>query len=201
MPSGTSSLVLIFLILGAFNCVQAQERVYDDLGRTPTQQEIQDWDIAVGPDGDELPEGSGNARAGENIYMQRCAACHGADLHGGPAAPELVGGQETIGTLEPMKSVGAYWPFATTIWDFIYRAMPPNNYNIPIEPSQRLSPDDVYSLTAFILYKNDIIQENVIMDKNSLPKVKMPNRNGFVPVDLEDTLDYRGRGCRAGTCP
>ena len=200
MQSGKFRLLLIYIGLVTFPNLQAQERSYDGLGRTPTQSEIQAWDISIGPDGEELPAGSGTAGGGATIYAQRCAACHGQNLEGG-LAPALIGGQETIGTLEPEKSVGAYWPFATTIWDFIYRAMPPNNYNTPVDPSQRLTPEDVYALTAFILFKNNIIPENQVMNKQTLPAVEMPNRNGFVPANLDDVLDYRGRGCRAGTCP
>jgi cytochrome c len=195
-----SCLILLVTVLAASSGAQAQERLYGDLGRTPTAEEIKAWDIAVGPEGEELPPGSGTAGAGAMLYAQRCAGCHGQNLEG-VLAPALVGGQGTLGTLDPEKTIGVYWPFATTLWDFINRSMPPNPYNVPVPPDQRLKPDEVYALTAFLLYKNDIIDENDIIDANTLPKIEMPNRNGFVPANLDDVLDYRGRGCRSGTCP
>jgi len=158
-------------------------------------------DIAIDPEGKGLPAGSGTALEGSVLYAQQCAACHGQDLRGSDIGKPLAGGQGTLGSLKPVKTIGSYWPFATSIWDFINRAMPPNLYNVPVEPEQKLTADEVYSLTAFILNRNDIIGESDVIDANSLPKVQMPNRNGFVPSQLEDLLDYRGRGCRAGTCP
>jgi cytochrome c len=181
-------------------CAVAQEREYPELGRAPTAMEIQNWDISVGPGGEELPPGKGIARDGAKIFAQRCAVCHGQNLEGG-RGPSLVGGQGTLGTLDPDKTIGSYWPFATLIWETINRSMPPNLYNVPVPPEQRLTADQVYALTAFLLYRNDIIRENDVIDANTLPKIEMPNRNGFVPARLEDLLDYRGRGCRAGTCP
>jgi S-disulfanyl-L-cysteine oxidoreductase SoxD len=200
MQYGKSSLVLILIAMVASAGVQAQDRLYPHVGRTPTTEEIREWDIAIGPEGEELPPGSGTAREGEKIFFQKCVACHGQNLEGGIGAP-LVGGQGTLGTLEPVKTIGSYWPFATSIWDYINRAMPPNNYNVPVPPDQKLTAGDVYALTAFLLFRNGIVGEDDIIDADTLPKVDMPNRNGFVPVDLNDALDYRGRGCRFGTCP
>lgn len=198
MRSGKASLFVCGLVLAA--ALHAQDRQYPGLGSEPTTEEIRAWDIAINPDGDELPPGRGTAKEGAALYAQKCAACHGQDLEGG-VGPELAGGQGTLGTLKPIKSIGNYWPFATTIWDYINRAMPPNNYNVPIPPDQQLTPDNVYALTAYLLYRNGIIGESDVLDANSLPEINMPNRNGFVPVNLQDVLDYRGRGCRAGTCP
>jgi S-disulfanyl-L-cysteine oxidoreductase SoxD len=200
MRFGKLSFVLLFALVVSIG-VYAQDRTYNELGRTPTSEEIEDWDIAIGPAGEELPPGSGTAKVGAKIFAVKCVGCHGQNLEGSPNGKALVGGQGTLGTLNPKKTIGAYWPFATSIWDFINRAMPPNLYNLPIPPEQRLKAEEVYALTAFILYRNDIIQENDVIDANTLPKVEMPNRNGFVPAKLEDALDYRGRGCRAGTCP
>lgn len=198
MRSGKSSLVLLLLVLAT--SADAQQREYAGVGRTPTAEEIREWDIAISPEGKELPPGSGTANEGKNIFSQKCVACHGQNLEGG-MGPPLVGGQGTLGTLEPVKTIGSYWPFATSIWDYINRAMPPNNYNVPVPPDQQLSAHDVYALTAFLLFRNDIIGEYDVIDAKTLPKIKMPNRNGFVPVELNDALDYRGRGCMAGTCP
>jgi cytochrome c len=201
MRYGKLSLILFIIALSFRIDTLAQDRAYEGLGRIPSAQEVQDWDISIGPEGEELPPGRGTASQGAAIFAQRCAGCHGLDLKGGNGGPALVGGQGTLGTLDPDKTIGSYWPFATLIWDYINRAMPPNLYNVPVDPSQKLNADEVYALTAFLLYKNDIIRENEIIDADSLPKIEMPNRNGFVPAQLEDILDYRGRGCRSGTCP
>ena len=172
----------------------AQTPTYN-VGRTPSAEEIRAWDIAIGPAGKELPPGSGTAQDGAKIFAQKCAQCHGPTaseakfLHG-----VLVGGKGTLGTDHALRTVGSFFPFATTVWDFINRAM-------PLFREGSLTADEVYSLTAFILYRNSIIQETDVMDAKSLPKVQMPNRNGFVPARLEDIPNLRRRNCRLGTCP
>jgi len=161
----------------------AQTPTYN-LGRTPSQEEIRAWDTAVGTEGKELPAGSGTSQEGAKIYAQKCARCHGPTGAEGyvyydpdPKArpgPPLVGGQGTLNTIHPVKTIGSFWPFATTIWHVINRSMPPN------EPGS-LRADEVYALTAVLLYRNGIIQESDVLDAKSLPKIQMPNRNGFVP--------------------
>jgi cytochrome c len=194
-----SAFVLAFLAGCA--AAQAQTSSYG-IGSPATPEEIRAWDISVGPDGKELPPGRGTAREGAALYNQKCAACHGQNLEGSPAGPRLAGGQGTLTTLRPQKTIGSYWPFATQIWDFISRAMPPNFYNRPVPPDQKLTADQVYSLTAYLLYRNDIVGQDAVIDATTLPKIEMPNRNNFVPPRLEDALDYRGRrACRFGTCP
>ena len=166
-----------------------------NVGRTPSAEEIRAWDISVGPAGKELPPGSGTAVEGTKIFAQKCAQCHGPTgteakfLHG-----VLVGGKGTLGTDHALRTVGSFFPFATIVWDFINRAM-------PLFREGSLTADEVYSLTAFLLYRNGIIQETDVMDATSLPKVQMPNRNGFVPARLEDIPDLRKRNCSRGTCP
>lgn len=142
------------------------------LGRTPTAQEIQAWDIAIGPDGKELPPGQGTAQQGAGVYLERCAACHGETGVEGPQ-DVLVGGQGSLATDEPLRTIGSYWPYATTVYDYIFRSMP------FYEPGS-LSPDEVYALTAYLLHLNGIIDENVVINADTLPKVRMPNRTGFV---------------------
>ncbi len=201
MRFGRFSLLLLLAAVACCVTAQAQAPSYN-IGRTATPEEIEAWDISISPAGEELPPGSGTARDGAGIYTRRCAACHGQNLKGGQGGPRLAGGEGTLTTLRPMKSIGSYWPFATQIWDFISRAMPPNFENRPVPPEQKLTPNEVYALTAYLLFRNDIIQESDVMDAESLPKIQMPNRNGFVPPRLEDLLDYRGkRACRFGTCP
>ncbi len=156
----------------------AQAPTYD-LGRTPSEAEIRAWDIAVGPDGKELPPGKGTAKEGAMVYAQRgCGGCHGPTGVEGPA-PRLVGGVGTLTTPDAVRTVGSYWPFATSVWDFINRAMPLNR------PGW-LTADEVYAVTAFLLYRNGIIEENDVMDAKSLPKVQMPNRNGYTPAPLSE---------------
>jgi S-disulfanyl-L-cysteine oxidoreductase SoxD len=143
------------------------------LGRAPTANETKAWDISIGPDGAELPPGSGNATQGALVFTQRgCSDCHGPTAKEGPALV-LVGGTPTLSTnYFPI----AYWPYAPSIWDFIRRAMP---YNRP----GRLTADEVYALTAFLLYRNGIIQEDDVMDAKSLPKVQMPHRTEYKPPE------------------
>jgi S-disulfanyl-L-cysteine oxidoreductase SoxD len=184
------------VVLAGFSAgwAQTQSPTYQGVGRTPTEAEIRALDIAVGTDGKELPPGRGTAPEGAKIYAEKCATCHGASQEGTPLGPALVGGKGTLTTLHPAITIGAYWPFATTIFDYIRRAMPRS-----LEGS--LSPNEVYSLAAFLLYRNAIIKESDVIDAKTLPKVQMPNRFGFVPPNLEDIHDIKKRGCRVGNCP
>jgi cytochrome c len=172
----------------------AQTPDYKNVGRTPTAQEIQAMDIAIGTDGKELPPGSGNAKTGARLFAEKCAACHGESQEGSAQAPALVGGKGTLTSLHPKMTAGSYWPFATTIFDYIRRAMPRFQEG-------SLKVDEVYSLTAFILYRNDIIKEEDVIDATTLPKIKMPNRDGFVPKNLDEIHDWKKRGCKLGHCP
>ena len=151
-------------------------------------------DIAIATDGKELPPGNGTAKVGARIFAEKCAACHGEKLQGSTQAPALVGGKGTLTSLHPMMTAGSYWPFATTLFDYIRRAMP--RYQ-----EGSLKVNEVYSLTAYILYRNDIIGENEVMDAATLPKIKMPNRDGFVPQNLDEIHDWKKRGCKLGHCP
>jgi S-disulfanyl-L-cysteine oxidoreductase SoxD len=199
------ALEVLEVMVVAFNvacaAALAQTPNYSNVGRTPSQAEIHAWDIAIGVEGKELPPGSGSAKEGAQIYAKKCAACHGPNLEGGPVLlPEglprtaLVGGKGTLTARNPVRTIGSYWPFATTVWDYINRAMPRGQEG-------SLSPDEVYAVTALILYRNDIIKESDVLDAKSLPKVQMPNRNGFLPSRFEDIHDLRKRGCRLGQCP
>lgn len=192
-----SKLFVPAMLLAAASVAVAQTPSYSNVGRTPTKEEIQAWDISIGPDGKGLPPGSGTAKEGAPIFASKCAVCHGPAAEGGAIGTRLAGDkalQETLTTLKPVRTVGSYWPFATTIWDYIHRAMPRNQ-------AGTLNPNQIYALTAFILYKSNIIQESDVMDAKTLPKVQMPNRNGFIPQRFEDIPDERKRGCRQGVCP
>ncbi|HLK70218.1 MAG TPA: cytochrome c [Bryobacteraceae bacterium] len=142
------------------------------VGRAPTPEELRNWDVSISPTGAGLPSGSGTAAAGREIYTNRCSKCHGANGEGRDSVP-LAGGKGTLKNPKPLRTVGSYWPYATTIWDYVNRAMPFNNPGL-------LSHDQVYSVTAYILFLNGIVAENDVMDARTLPKVRMPNRDGFV---------------------
>ena len=141
-----------------------------DLGRVATPDEIAAWDISIEPSGAGLPAGSGTARAGTAIFAAKCAGCHG-ETGGGKPNDQLVGGSLTA--TPPVKTVGSYWPYATTLFDYIRRAM-------PLPDSKSLKDDELYALAAYILAQNKIIGEDDAMDARTLPQVKMPNREGFV---------------------
>ena len=191
-----SKLLLPGMVLAACATALAQTPGYKNIGRTPTQSEIQAWDIAIGPDGKGLPPGSGSAKDGAAVYAQKCASCHGADAEGGPIGPRLAIGKESLDSLKtnhPVRGL-VYWPFATTIWDYINRAMPRNQ-------AGTLSANEVYALTAYVLFRCGVLKETDVLDAKTLPKVQMPNRNGFVPPNFADLTDDRKRGCRQGVCP
>jgi S-disulfanyl-L-cysteine oxidoreductase SoxD len=171
----------IFLaICSATFCGAALSGSRDQLGvgRTPTAEELKAIDIEVLPDGRGLPPGRGTAERGKTVYASRCVTCHGATGKEGPQ-DVLVGGQGTLASAKPIKTVGSYWPYATTLWDYINRAM-------PFDHPGTLPPDDVYATTAYLLYINGIVGERDVMDAATLPRVQMPNRNGFVPDSRPD---------------
>jgi cytochrome c len=142
------------------------------LGRVPNAAHLATQDIAIAPGGDELPLGHGNATQGAQIFAQQCAACHGATGTEGPD-PRLVGGLGTLATNSPLQTIGSYWPYPTTVFDYINRAM-------PFTSPGSLTPNEVYALTAFLLAANGIIDANEDLNRVSLPAVRMPNRDGFV---------------------
>jgi cytochrome c len=143
------------------------------LGRAATRGEIAAASISVAPDGNGLPPGRGTAKTGRAVYEAQCGACHGKKGEGSAAFPQLVGGVGSLTTAHPIGTIGSYWPFATTVFDYINRAMP---YQSP----GSLRPDEVYAVTAYLLHLNGIIGENTELTEKSLPKVEMPNRNGFI---------------------
>ena len=145
------------------------------IGTVPTAAEIQGWNIDVTPDGAGLPSGSGTVAQGRIIFSSKCAACHGAGGEGG-AASRLVGGKGSLATAKPDRTVGSFWPYATTVYDYINRAM-------PFDRPQSLAPTEVYALTAYILSENGVVPPDAMLDAQTLPKIMMPNRNGFTAPD------------------
>lgn len=148
------------------------------LGRPATEAEIQAWNSDVSPTGEGLPSGRGTVKHGAQVYAAKCAACHGPTGVEGPQ-DRLVGGRGTLATAEPVKTVGSYWPYATTLYDYIQRAM-------PLTAPQSLTPDEVYSVVAWILFRNGIIAEDAVLDARALPAIRMPNREGFAPDPRPD---------------
>ena len=143
------------------------------LGRPAAPDDIAKADISIPPDGQGLPPGSGTAAQGTQVFAAKCAVCHGANAQGSPSGDRLVGGIGTLNTPNPVKTVSSYWPYATTLFDYIRRAMPITN-------PQSLQNDDVYALVAYILSLDNIVPKDAVLDAQSLPKVQMPNRNGFL---------------------
>ena len=170
----TRELAACALALVATACATPAAMPTPGLGRDATAAQIAGWDISVGPDGAGLPPGSGTALKGAVVYEQKCRACHGARGAGQPN-DRLVGGQGTLAGKAPVRTVGSYWPYATTLFDYVRRAMP---YPQP----QSLSPDEVYAVTAYVLHLNGIIAESDEMNARTLPAVKMPNRDRFIVV-------------------
>jgi cytochrome c len=161
-------------VLGIAFAVLAQARAGEgpNLGREATPAEITAWDISIPPDGSGLPPGSGRAAAGAALYAAKCQACHGEKGAGQPN-DRLVGGQGTLGGPAPVRTIGSYWPYATTIFDYVRRAMP---YQQP----HSLTDDEVYAVTAYLLQLNGVIAEGDVINAQTLPKVKMPNRDNFI---------------------
>lgn len=145
-------------------------------GSPATPQQIAGWDIDIQPDGTGLPQGRGTVAEGEALFAKLGAACHGTKGEGTAVAPRLVGGQGTLATDKPVKTIGSYWPYATTLFDFIHRAMPAN-------APQSLKPDEVYALCAYLLYLNGVVGKDAVMDQTTLPLVVMPNHAGFTSPD------------------
>ena len=165
--------VLTGLLAGA----AAQSPTYK-VGRTPTADEVKALSITIFPDGTGLPDGSGTAAEGKEVYARRCSECHGTTGQGGESSA-LVGGQGSLATAKPLKTVGSYWPYATTLWDYVNRTMPFHNPGI-------LTDDQVYAVVAYVLHLNEIVAENEEMNRRTLPGVRMPNRDGFVNDDRPD---------------
>ena len=147
-----------------------------NLGKIATAEEVAGWDIDVRPDGLGAPVGTGNAIDGEEVYADLCAACHGDFGEGIDRWPELVGGEGSLNTHDPLKTTGSYWPYASTLYDYIYRAM-------PFGEAQSLSHDEAYQIVAFLLYMNDIVEDDFDVSHANIGTIKMPNRDGFFMPD------------------
>jgi S-disulfanyl-L-cysteine oxidoreductase SoxD len=156
-------------------CAGAASAQTAGLGRPISEADIKQWDIAILPDGTNLPPGSGTPALGAKVYAEKCSACHGDVGKGGvaPFYPALVGGAPLTNGIDTVKTIANYYAYPTTIFDYVRRGMP---YNMP----RSLTDDEVYALTAYILALNNLVGENDVMDAKSLPQVKMPNRDNFI---------------------
>ncbi len=150
------------------------------LGRPALPEEVAAWDVDVSPDGTGLPEGSGDALTGEALFEDNCAACHGSFAEGVDNWPKLAGGEDSLADEDPLKTVGSYWPYLSTVWDYVHRSMPFGN-------AQSLSPDEVYAITAYILYSNDMIEDDFVLSKETFLDVEMTNADGFIIDDRAET--------------
>ena len=180
--SSRSSRAVIFIALigvcGWAATMQAGEGDRYGFGLPATEAEIAAWNIDINPTGAGLPPGRGTVQQGAVIYANKCNACHGTTGTEGPQS-RLVGGQGLLATSQPVKTIGSYWPYAATLYDYIHRAM-------PLNAPQSLTPDEIYSVVAWLLHQNGLIHADAVIDAQTLPHVKMPNREGFVPDPRPD---------------
>ncbi len=183
---GTSFLWMSFLaLLSAAALAQGEDRTgYYGYGKVATPEEIAGWDIDVRPDGTGLPPGSGSVADGEILYEDQCAECHGSFGEGVGRFPVLAGGEGSLRDERPTKTVGSYWAWASTLWDYIHRAM-------PFTKPESLTDDEVYAVTAYVLYLNDLVDDDFVLDRDNFTTIKMPNQHNFVADPRPDVHNTR----------
>lgn len=186
----------------------AQDGGDTNIGRAATEQEVAGWNIDIPVDGEDAPPGSGTPADGQSIYDNACATCHGVFGEGKGRYPAVMGGEGTLDSSDPEKTVGSYWPYATTLWDYIHRAMPFGN-------AQSLSNDQAYAVTAYVLYLNDIIGYEQELNADNIADIEMPNRDGFIRPDprpdiqiaepcmsnCADSVEIKNRATDVGVTP
>ena len=165
-------LPLILLTFISFNCFAVEKG--PNLGKPASSKLIKLWNMDIFPDGSGLPIGQGTAISGKKVYQKHCLSCHGVDGTG-DSADELAGASHSLTDTPPDKTIGTYWPYATTLFDFTRRSMPLNAPGV-------LNNNELYSVTAYLLHLNGIIDKDEIINANTLPKIKMPNHNGFINI-------------------
>ncbi len=181
---GTLALLALTVVVCS---ARAQTQGHYGVGRPATEAEIAGWNIDIGRNGENLPPGSGTVSHGQEVFAQQCAACHGEKGEGG-VGDRLVGGQGTVATPKPIKTVGSYWPYAPTLFDYIRRAMPQS-------APQSLSNEDVYAVSAYILNMNGLLPADATLDAKTLSAIKMPNRNMFTG---DPRPDVKNPACENG---
>ncbi len=170
-------------LLGAALAAMAASPVLAEklgLGRPALPEEIDAWDVAVLPDGQGLRKGSGDVLTGEQVFSQACASCHGDFAEGIDSWPVLAGGIGTLTDRRPVKTIGSYWPYLSTVWDYVHRSM-------PFGAAQTLSVDETYAITAFLLYSNGIVEEDFVLSDENFTEIVLPNAGGFYPDDRPET--------------
>ena len=172
--------------------VAARERGFG-LGRPALPEEIAAWDLDISPDGTGLPEGRGDVWTGDEVFAENCAVCHGDFAEGVGNWPVLAGGFDTLDDRDPVKTVGSYWPYLSTVWDYVHRSM-------PFGAAQTLSDDEVYAIVAYILYSNGIVEDDFELSHENFAEVEMPNRDGFIVDDRPETeyTAWRNEPCMEG---
>lgn len=171
---------LLILVAATISTPAGSEELKPELGRPAPAELVKSWNLSVFPDGRGLPPGSGSAAEGKKIYDQQCVACH-AERGAGGSGDRLAHAEMGLTGEHPQKTIANYWPYATTLFDFIRRSMPMHN------PGS-LNDDEVYALTAYFLSLDGIVAEDAVMDQDTLPSVSMPNRNGFINVWREERM-------------
>ena len=165
-------LCLMMISVASTSQAQSRSGIGYGIGHSATPAQIKAWDIDVAPDGKNLPAGRATVAQGKLIYAAQCAACHGEQGQGG-LGDKLVGGRGTLATPAPVKTVGSFWPYATTLFDYVRRAM-------PLNAPQSLSDAEVYAVSGYVLHLNGLLNEDAVVDAKTLTELKMPNRNGFI---------------------
>ena len=177
-------VALLFMLMVSAVPATAQVGGYG-IGQAATDAQIAGWDIDIRPDGKGLPPGSGSVEDGEMMYEDKCAICHGSFGEGVGRYPVLAGGEGTLTDERPEKTVGSFWPYASTLWDYINRAM-------PFTQPQSMSVEEVYAITAYVLYLNDLVEDDFVLTADNLASIEMPNRDGFF---FDDRPDTQNTGC------
>jgi len=178
-------IVKLLGLLAALICVAiASADARMNIGSTISSEEIAGWDIDVRPDGLGLPDGSGSVESGEILYEEKCVTCHGSFGEGEGRWPVIAGGIGTLIEERPEKTVGSYWPYVSTLWDYIHRAMP------FLQP-QTLTDDEVYALTAYVLYLNEQVDDDFVLTRENLPTIELPNQNNFFDDPRPDVHNTR----------
>jgi mono/diheme cytochrome c family protein len=178
---GSSAFALSMGVL----CTTASAQSRYGIGHAATPAQVAAWNLDVSPDGRNLPAGQGSVLRGREVFANQCAACHGARGEGGSLGDKLAGGQGTLATPTPVRTVGSYWPYATTLFDYVRRAM-------PLNAPQSLSNEDVYAVSGYVLFLNGLVAEDTVVNAKTLTELKMPNRDGFVS---DPRPDVRNTGC------
>ncbi|MFT5134913.1 MAG: cytochrome c5 [Gammaproteobacteria bacterium] len=179
------SVFIFFLtFFCGFEAAAAGTTGYYGYGQPASAAEIAGWDIDVRPDGKGLPDGRGSVDEGENIYEEKCAECHGSFGEGVGRFPILAGGQDTLRDTRPSKTVGSFWAHTSTLWDYVHRSM-------PFTEPQSMSDNEVYAVVAYVLYLNDIVEDDFELTQSNLASIELPNRANFVPDPRPDVQNTR----------